>query len=106
MTPYSILVAEDEEHLRELVKMFLEGAGHSVVMTKNGKEARAALAHESFDILLTDLVMGGLDGISLITGLRKTYPDLRIVAMSGGGFVPTEQYLQIAKHAGAHVTVS
>lgn len=102
----SILVADDEEHLRSLIKTLLEDAGYSVVLVKNGNEARAALLTQSFDILLTDLVMGGSDGLTLIGDVKKKHPKIQIVAMSGGGFVPLEQYLQIAKNAGARVTLS
>lgn len=76
--------------------------GHRVTAAANGNEASHAVAKDTFDIVITDLIMPEKDGIQVINELRRKYPQVRIIAMSGGGHVPRDQYLRIAKGLGAH----
>lgn len=78
-----ILVAEDERAVREFVLRALNHQGHEVVAVEDGLQALAALDRESFDLLLTDIVMPGMDGIALALRLRRDRPDLPILLMSG-----------------------
>lgn len=103
MTPCSILVVDDEEELRDLIRILLTTAGHTVTCACNGKDARPALARGRFDVVLTDLLMPECDGLEFIGELTKKFPAVRIVAMSGGGHVTGDQYLMMAKSFGAHV---
>ncbi len=80
-------------------------AGHRVSGAGNGKEASKALAAETFDIVLTDVIMPEKDGMQVISELRKKFPGIRIIAMSGGGHVSRDQYLKIAKGLGAHAVL-
>ncbi len=106
MPACSILVVDDEEELRELLRLVLEASGYAVAWASNGKEARRILARENFDVVLTDLLMPECDGLELIGELVKKRPQVAIVAMSGGGHVAGEHYLQMAKSFGAHVLLS
>ena len=81
----SILVVEDDAQFRRFLVEVLEDAGFTVSVAGGGAAALAQLESAPVDVVLTDLVMPGQDGISLIRALRKTRPDLRIIAMSGRG---------------------
>ena len=105
MKSCSILVIDDEPALREILSQVLTDAGHRVVGAGNGKEASKALTTGAFDVVLTDVIMPEKDGMQVISELRKKFPEVRIIAMSGGGHVPRDQYLKIAKGLGAHAVL-
>ena len=77
----------------------LRGAGYSVESAPDGREAVHRLAEAAFDLVITDLVMPEQEGIETIQILRKEFPHLKIVAVSGafGG-----EYLRVARLLGAH----
>jgi len=102
MKPCSILVVDDEPDLCELISRMLARAGHKVTSAGDGDEATRLIAKQKFDIVLTDVIMPEKDGIEVIGELRRKQPNVRIVAMSGGGHVALDQYLKIAKGMGAH----
>ena len=78
-----ILVAEDESAVSAFVVRALAHAGHDVEAVPDGLAALARLSAERFDLLLTDIVMPGLDGIALALKASKDYPDMRILLMTG-----------------------
>ena len=78
-----ILVADDEPSVREFVTRALTHAGFSVTPVADGNAALKALAEESYDLLLTDIVMPDLDGIALALKVAKDHPQTKIVMMSG-----------------------
>ena len=78
-----ILIAEDEKAVAAFVSRALGHAGHEVVAVPDGLAAVAKLADERFDLLLTDIVMPGLDGIALALKASKDHPPMRILLMTG-----------------------
>lgn len=78
-----ILVAEDNPAVREFITRALTGAGHEVVATADGQQALDALSRDSFQVLVTDIVMPNVDGIALALKATSLHPDLRIVMISG-----------------------
>lgn len=103
MNSLSILVADDEDSIRSLLEHFLKGAGHSVIAVSNAREACEAMTKQTFDLVITDVLMPDGDGLDLITELKKTQPRARILAMSGGGrYLEGSDYLKLAKGLGAH----
>ena len=78
-----ILVAEDEPSVAEFVQRALKHKGHEVRSVPDGFAAVAALAAEPFDLLLTDIVMPGMDGITLALKAGQDHPDMRILLMTG-----------------------
>ncbi len=100
-----ILVVEDDEVFRRILRSALEHAGYRVATAADGGEAEAALAREEFALVVTDLIMPGKDGIEMIKGLRKTHSRLPILAISGGGRMPRDGYLKVAQLLGAHAVL-
>jgi len=78
-----ILIAEDELAVREFVRRALAHNGHVVTAVDDGLKALEAVSTDAFDLLVTDIVMPGLDGIALALKLAKDRPELSILMMSG-----------------------
>ena len=78
-----ILVAEDEASVAAFIERALKGMGHEVTLAPDGLAAVAALAQSRFDMLLSDIVMPGLDGIALALKAGKDYPEMKILLISG-----------------------
>lgn len=78
-----ILLAEDDSSLRGFLTRALERAGHSVVDCENGDDAIDALDQGPFDLLLTDIVMPGADGIEVARIAAQRQPGLRIMFITG-----------------------
>jgi two-component system cell cycle response regulator CpdR len=78
-----ILVAEDERAVREFVRRALVHHGHEVTLVEDGLAALDALGSNDFDLLLTDIVMPGLDGIALALKVASAKSDMKILMMSG-----------------------
>jgi CheY-like chemotaxis protein len=102
----SILVADDEEGIRNLLVHWLRSQGHTVACAGNAREAQRLLRQQPFDLVITDVVMPDGDGFELIASFRKTKPQTRIVAISGGGkYLQGNDCLRIARGLGAHTAV-
>ncbi len=78
-----ILLAEDDPSVREFVNRALVHRGHDVTTVNDGGEALEALAEDTFDLVLTDIVMPRVDGVALALKVSKDYPKMRIVLMTG-----------------------
>ncbi len=81
--PARILVAEDDPSVRTFVFKALCLRGHDVTTVDDGVRALEALKKEAFQLLVTDIVMPGLDGIALALRVGRDYPDLPILLMTG-----------------------
>lgn len=81
----SILVIDDEPQAREFIATVLKNENFQVSTASNGKEALALSRQYQFDLVITDLYMPETDGMETIMELRKICPDVKIIAVSGGG---------------------
>ena len=97
-----ILIMDDESQIRSMLKKMLEQEGFNVIVASDGKEGMNLFKKEPCDLVITDIIMPGKEGIEIIQALRKEYPDVPIIAMSGGGRNSPDSYLNIAKLMGAH----
>ncbi len=79
----TVLVVEDDADVRELVDRYLSGSGYEVVLAAHAAQALQCASERSIDLLITDLVMPGMSGRALATGLRKSQPAVRVLYMSG-----------------------
>jgi two-component system, cell cycle response regulator CpdR len=78
-----ILIAEDNDSVRDYVTRGLQGAGHTVKACADGGAALVILRAEPFDLLITDIVMPVMDGIALALAASDVRPDMPILMMSG-----------------------
>jgi len=81
--PACILVAEDDPSVRSFVLRALSLRGHDVTAVEDGMQALEMLGKEAYDLLITDIVMPGLDGIALALRAGRDFPDLPILMMTG-----------------------
>jgi len=79
----AILIAEDDNAVREFVSRALRQDGHDITAVGDGQQALSALKKGRFDMLLTDIVMPQLDGIALALKAAKDFPDLPVLLMTG-----------------------
>jgi DNA-binding response OmpR family regulator len=96
-----ILVLDDEAAIVLMIKKMLEKAGHDVDMALNGRDGMILFEQNKPDLLITDIIMPEKEGLETIFELRQKYPDLKIIAISGGGRISPEGYLPGAKLLGA-----
>lgn len=100
-----ILVIDDEDLVRFTVEQILTAAGHVVATAENGA---AGLRHQReipFDLVITDIMMPEQDGIETIRALKAEFPNLPIIAISGGGRMGNMNYLEMAKDFGVASTI-
>ncbi len=104
----TILLVDDEDLLREGLREILELRSFNVLEAVNGAEAleQFALA-DKIDLVISDVVMPEMDGVDFIDHLRKSFPDVPILTMSGGSRVVSARYgLDSALLSGANDTLS
>lgn len=97
----TILVIDDEALIRSTLRDFLKNAGHKVTEARDGADGVKAFHAKSHDLVLTDIIMPGKDGIATISQLRRDFPGIKIIAMSGGGETHNPQFLDLARRYGA-----
>jgi len=102
----SILVVEDDAALRRLFEQMLLRDGHEVTIAADGAKALKLIESASFDVVITDLIMPEMEGLSLLRELRHLKSPLKIIAMSGGGRGSATDYLEMAAMLGAAATLS
>lgn len=94
----SLLIVDDQDMVRQTLRLALEAQGHDVRVAWDGEEALRLYREAPADIVVTDLVMPNKEGIETICELRRWAPDAKIIAMSGSGWV---DFLDIALKLGA-----
>lgn len=96
-----ILVVDDDDQIRALLKRFLSRDGYQVLEASNGRIAVDILGNEPVDLVITDLIMPDKEGLETIREIVKEHKGLKIIAISGGGRVGPDSYLTMAKMFGA-----
>ena len=97
-----VLVIEDNAELREYLRLALEMQDYQVLTAEHGRAALAYLDGHRVDAVITDLFMPEMDGIETVAALRRQFPDIRVVAMSGR---PGVDYLAVARELGVKHTL-
>jgi YesN/AraC family two-component response regulator len=110
-----ILIVDDERDVRDSVKCVLDLAGYVVLTADNATDALDQLGRTPTDLVITDIIMPKIDGVQAIQMIRRSFPLIRIVAISGGGnfgaaayqpaAIKTNAYLASALEAGAHLVL-
>lgn len=101
-----IMIVEDDPAVRELLRKILERAGHDVLDAANGKEALSLFKANPAELIITNILMPEKEGLETIQELRREDPDIKIIAISGGGQIGPADYLEIARRFGATRTFS
>jgi two-component system, chemotaxis family, chemotaxis protein CheY len=101
-----ILVIDDDVHICETVRRTLEARGHSVQSVEDGADGIASLAELAPDLVITDVFMPGQDGIETLLEIRKAFPVLKVIVMSGGDSSGLINLLDDAEMLGADRTLA
>ena len=96
----AILVVDDDAMFRNMVGAILTSEGHAVTEIDNARGALQLIKTAAPDLVITDIVMPGMDGIETIIALRRDFPKLPVIAMSGNSAL-SPLYLKTAKQLGA-----
>jgi len=96
-----VLVIDDDEDLRTIVKAMLVRVGHRVEEASDGGAGLKSFGKNPPDLVLTDISMPGIDGHEVISALKLANARVPIIAISGGGAVPKDELLLKAAQLGA-----
>ena len=101
----TILIIDDEKAILGFLKERLMDEGFKVLTASDGKEGMNLFNGNKVDLVITDIIMPDKDGFITIMELKKICPDIKIIAMSGGGRGHPEHYLDTAKCFRAQYTI-
>ncbi len=101
-----ILIIDDDEQINFLLRETFELAGYSVDSAKNGKDAMALYNKQTYDVIVTDIIMPEQDGFEVILNLRHSGLSKKVIAISGGGRMSADDYLMTAEHFDVAATFS
>jgi CheY-like chemotaxis protein len=87
-----ILVIDDEEDIRYVLKEVLERAGYEVDVAADASEGMDLLRANGADMVITDIIMPGTDGVQTVYDIRMEFPNTRVIVISGGGNVTPMEY--------------
>ncbi|MBT7761007.1 MAG: response regulator, partial [Rhodospirillaceae bacterium] len=96
-----ILIIDDDDIQRRIVREILEAGAHDVTEAEDGNQGLRLQNEQVFDLIITDILMPGMEGLETVRELARVYPGVRIIAMSGH----REGYLRAASSFGAMATL-
>ncbi len=96
-----ILIIDDDHHILLMIKKMLERAGFEIELASNGNEGLELFKRSQADLVITDIIMPEKEGLETIREMKRLRSDLKIIAMSGGGKISADNYLNTAKIFGA-----
>ena len=102
----SILIIDDDRQVRLMLRRRLMQHGYEIAEASDGNEGVRLYRETPTDLIITDLIMPEKEGLETITELKQEFPDLKIIAISGGGTGDAGQYLDMAKKMGANHTLA
>lgn len=106
MAMASVLIVDDDAAFREAIGRVLRAGGHEIRMAANATQALGVVRESAPDILITDLIMPDGDGIELLTAVKKDYPAVWVLAVSGRGRIGGLDLLKLARVVGADATLA
>jgi len=102
----SVLVVDDEDQIRQLIRETLEQAGYDVQEASNGKQGLERYRTKPSDLVIMDILMPDQDGLESIMTLRREFPASRVIAITGGSdMIGILNFLDVAKMLGARRTL-
>lgn len=97
-----ILVIDDNPEFRDILRTHLEANGHRTIVADNGERGIAMLNGDSgIDMVLTDILMPQRDGVEVLREVKRRWPTLPVIAISGGGWIGANELLGMAERLGA-----
>ena len=99
-----VLIIEDDSFVQNMLKQTFERAGYVVETAANGRIGIQLYTTNPHDVVITDLIMPEMEGIETISSLRKGNPNVKVIAISGGGRNSPDDYLHMASKLGASRT--
>src|ERR1700681_2131233 len=104
-TTVNVLVIDDDPAMLHSIAAALEAYGIAIATARDGAEGLAVFRQISPAVVLTDILMPEQDGIGAIMAMRRERPDIKIIAMSGGGRIGNSDFLSVAKMLGADAVI-
>lgn len=102
----SVLIVDDDDQIRRLLRAALEQAGYEVAEGRSGREGLARYRSKPSDVVVMDILMPDKDGLEAIIELRREYPEAKVIAITGGSAkVNVPDFLDVAKMLGAKRTL-
>src|SRR5262245_29741608 len=95
----TILIIDDQEPVRILLRAVLERAGYEVREACNGRHGLELYREKSADLIITDIIMPEMNGLEMLSELTRSFPNVKVIAISGGS--PGDGVLSMAKMLGA-----
>ena len=95
-----ILIIDDSEEFRKVFRLLLEDAGYEVAEACDGDEGIKVYEQQPADLVVSDVIMPGKEGVQMMVELKRKYPEIKIFAMSGGGIEEPNGYLESARVVG------
>jgi YesN/AraC family two-component response regulator len=100
----NILIIDDDQQILNMLSQILKRAGYEVVEALDGKQGLKLYRENPTDLIITDIIMPEKEGLETIMELQRDFPDVKIIAISGGGHNLAENYLYMARVLGVQRT--
>jgi len=96
-----ILVIDDQKEVLDLLRRYLTATGHEVRTADSARAGRKLFEQSPVDVVVTDIFMPDEDGLEMIMAMRRHHPEVKVIAISGGGALGNVDILQAAQRLGA-----
>ncbi len=100
----NILVIDDEPQMLKMIERILSLEGYTVLTAQDGKQGLNLCKTNTIDLVITDVIMPEVEGLEVVITLKRILPNVKIIAISGGGRNQPNDYLYVADMLGAHRT--
>lgn len=100
-----ILVIDDDDDVRTVLREILQSASYETLDARDGTQGLALMQESPCDLVITDVYMPGKDGFETVMELRERYPEVKVIAISGGNIGVPMDLLPVAAKFGAHLTL-
>ncbi len=103
--PQTALIAEDDAITRTFIEMTMQRQGFVVTAVDSGEKALNQAQNDQYDVIITDIMMPGMEGIELIAALVEHAPSTKIIAISSEGMAGHTSFLKLAETVGASASI-
>ena len=104
MEEKKVLVIDDEEGLRRMYRELFQERGYEVITAEDGNKGIELFGREQPAVVILDIIMPEKEGVETMIELKKLDPNVKVIAVSGGGQIKAQEYLNVMRHFGAEYT--